>query len=130
MKLGPLTKYQEKHFSSKIIHKLWWKLFPDSFLKNQNWAYLWINSLRFYTIFLSCNTSCQLSKYIETKLQNFFLCLIWSFLKTQKRSITSLSASFSARFFKKNASLIICNYLTKLHCLVTFTSWDIGLDVL
>ena len=23
------------------------KLFPDPYLKNQNWAYLWINSLKF-----------------------------------------------------------------------------------
>ena len=28
------------------------KLFPDYFLKNQNWAYLWINSLKFHTVCL------------------------------------------------------------------------------
>ena len=28
------------------------KLFPDSFLKTQNWAYLWISSLKFYSLFL------------------------------------------------------------------------------
>ena len=26
------------------------KLFLDPFLKNQNWTYLWINSLNFYTV--------------------------------------------------------------------------------
>ena len=26
------------------------KLVPDSFLKNLNWAYLWINTLKFYTV--------------------------------------------------------------------------------
>ena len=30
---------------------MWWKLFPDLFLKNENLAYLWINSLKLYTIF-------------------------------------------------------------------------------
>ena len=27
------------------------KLAPDPFLENWNWAYLWINSLKFYTAF-------------------------------------------------------------------------------
>ena len=26
-------------------------LFPESFLKNQNWAYLWINSLKVYIVY-------------------------------------------------------------------------------
>ena len=26
------------------------KLVPETFLKNQTWAYLWINSLKFYTV--------------------------------------------------------------------------------
>ena len=26
------------------------KLVPEPFLKNENWAYLWINSLKFYTV--------------------------------------------------------------------------------
>ena len=26
------------------------KLFPDPFLKNQNWTYLWMNSLKFHTV--------------------------------------------------------------------------------
>ena len=37
------------------------KLFPDTLLKNQNWAYLWVNCLKFYVA--------GLSKYIETELQ-------------------------------------------------------------
>ena len=45
------------------------KLFPDPFLKNQNWAYLWINSLKFYTVCFYCMPSWGLSKYIETKLK-------------------------------------------------------------
>ena len=30
------------------------KLFPDPFLKNQNGQFLWINSLKFYTVCFYC----------------------------------------------------------------------------
>ena len=59
------------------------RLFPDPFLKNQDWAYLWINSLEFYTPSFYCMPSWGLLKYIETKLQAC-LCLIWSSFKKQK----------------------------------------------
>ena len=36
------------------------KLVPDPFLKNKNWAYLWINSLKFYTV---CFFVCQVEGY-------------------------------------------------------------------
>ena len=26
------------------------KLVPEQFVKNENWAYLWINSLKFYAV--------------------------------------------------------------------------------
>ena len=32
------------------------KLFPDPFLKNQNWAYLWINSPKKYTTCFYCTS--------------------------------------------------------------------------
>ena len=40
------TLYYEKHFSWKTIHKCDGKTIPRLFSKNQNWAYLQINSLR------------------------------------------------------------------------------------
>ena len=46
------TVFHGKHFCWKIIHKI--QTFPDSFLKTQNWVYLWINSLRFYEISFYC----------------------------------------------------------------------------
>ena len=49
-----------------------------------------------------------------------------AFLKNKKESRTSLPVSFSALFLKDNISLVIFCYLTKFHCLVVFTSWDIG----
>ena len=39
---------------------------PDSFLNNQNWAYLCINSLKFCTAGFHCMPSWGLWKYIET----------------------------------------------------------------
>ena len=53
-----------------------WKLIPDPFLKNENWGYLWINSIIFY-----CIRSWGLSKYTETKLQTTCLYLKLSFSK-------------------------------------------------
>ena len=49
-----------------------------------------------------------------------------AFLKNKKRSGTTLHASFSARFLKKNIGLFMFFYLTKFHCVVAFTSWDNG----
>ena len=48
-----------------------------------------------------------------------------AFLKNKKRPGTSLPVSFSAWFLKKNISLVIFHKLTKFHCLVAFTSWNI-----
>ena len=38
------------------------KLFPDTFLKNQNWAYLWINSLQFVFTVCQADDCCNLLK--------------------------------------------------------------------
>ena len=71
------------------------KLFPDPFIKNKNWMNLWINNLRFYTVFY-CMPSLGLLKNIKTKIQSTFFYLILSFIKNEKRSGTSLPTSFSA----------------------------------
>ena len=63
------------------------KLFQDSFLKNWNWAYLSINSLKFYTVCFYCISIWGLSKYIETKVQNTCLYLIENFIKTIRRDL-------------------------------------------
>ena len=52
------------------------KLFPGSFLKNQDWAYLGINNLKFYVVCFYCIPSWGLSKYFETKLQTSCFYLI------------------------------------------------------
>ena len=79
------------------------KLVPDPFLKNQNWAYLWINRVKFYTVlyFISCQDLVS-------------------------GSGSSLPASLSASFLRRMISLVIFYYLTKFNYLVVFPSWDIG----
>ena len=49
------------------------KLVTEPFLKNYVYSYLWINSLKFNTVCFDCMPSWELSKYVKTKLQTFFL---------------------------------------------------------
>ena len=81
------------------------ELFLDDILKNWNWAYLCVNSLKYYRICSYCMPSWGLSKYIETKLKTICFYLIESFLKNKKRSVTSLPALFSTWFLQTNISL-------------------------
>ena len=84
------------------------KLVPDSFLKNKNWTYLWINSPKFYRVCFYCMESWRLLKYIETKLHSTWFCLTLSFFINKKRSGTSHPASFCSYFLKKkNLSLYV-----------------------
>ena len=72
------------------------KLFPSLFLKNQNWPYLWIISLKFHTVFFDCMSSWDLSKYIKTNLQTTCFNSYKVFIKNKKWSGASPTASFSA----------------------------------
>ena len=58
------------------------KLVPDTFLKNLNWAYLRIYSLKFYTFY--CMASWGLSKYIEVKLRTLAFTKYQAFLKNKE----------------------------------------------
>ena len=101
------------------------KVFSDLFQKNQNWTYLWVSSLKFYTdLFLFCAKLRAIEIYWNETAEHLLLTHIKLFYKTKKKSGTSFFFSFSAWFSKKNVSLVIFQYLTKFHCLVAFTSWD------
>ena len=65
-------------------------------------------------------------EHVKIKLQITCIYLIQSFFKNKRCSKTSLPASFSAWFLRKNISLVLFFYLTKFQYLVAFTSWDIG----
>ena len=75
--------FLEKSYTEKIVNVVE-KLFQDPFLKDQNWAYLWINSLNFCTVCFYCMLSWGLSKYIETKLQTTCFASYKSLLKTKR----------------------------------------------
>ena len=79
------TKKHGKHFFWKIMHVE--KLVPDLFLKNWNWAYLWINILKFYKVCFYFVISWGLLKYKETKLQTTCCHLILSFFEKIKRGL-------------------------------------------
>ena len=96
----------EKPFFWKIIHKMWWRKIPDPFLKYKNWAYLWINSLMFYTVCFHCISSWGLSKNIEPKVMNTYIYIYKTFLKNKMRFGTN-PASFSTWLLKINVSLVI-----------------------
>ena len=76
MKFGQLTNYNMRKFFIE-------DLVPDPSLKNKNWAYLWIDSLKFYTVCFYPMLSWRLSKYIETNLQTNCLYPILSFFQKQ-----------------------------------------------
>ena len=102
------------------------KLFADPYLKNQNWAYLWINGLKFipFEFFV-----CRVEGYriiLKVSCRSLGFTLYKAFSENKKRSGISLRTSFSEGFLKKNVSLVIFYQLTKFHCLVVFTLWDIG----
>ena len=124
MKFGQLIEYNMRNIfhTENVVDKL----FPDSFLKNQNWAYLWSNILNLYTFCFNCLPSWDYWMWLKLSCRPFAFTSYKAFLKNNKRSDTSLLVSFSAWFFKKNVSVAIFYYLTKVQCLVVFVSWDIG----
>ena len=73
--------------------------------------------------------------YVQVEVyQNMWKLRYWplaftlykAFSKNEMRSRTSLSTSFAASFLKKTISHGIFHWLTMFHCLIAFTSWDIG----
>ena len=53
MKFGGLLEYNMRTiFIEKSYPDVVEKIVPDHFLKKENWAYVWINSLKFYSLFL------------------------------------------------------------------------------
>ena len=80
LKSIPWEKFFLKIHTQSVVEKL----SPDTFLKNQHWAYLWINILKFYIFCFYCFQSWGLSKVIEIKLQTTWFYLI-NKKKTKKK---------------------------------------------
>ena len=60
------------------------KLLPDPFLKNQNWAYFWINILKIYYVCFYCMPSWELLKLLNPRFQLLAFNLYKAFLKNKK----------------------------------------------
>ena len=69
--------------------------------------------------------SLELSEHTETKLEITWFYLILSFFTNKDLELVSLP-HFLHDFLKKYISFVIFYYLTKSHCLIAYTSWDIG----
>ena len=55
MKFGQVIEFKMRNiFLEKSYGICCGELLPDFFLKNQNGAYLWINSLKLYTVYFYC----------------------------------------------------------------------------
>ena len=81
-------------FIEKSCTKMVNKQFPDSFLKNQNWTYLWINSFIQFVF-----TVCQVEGYwnqLKLSCRPLAFTSFKAFLKNKKKFGTSLRVSFSA----------------------------------
>ena len=110
MRFGQLIQYNIRNIFLKKIHK-----------KCRN---LWNSSVIFYTVFLICKVEVYRST-LKISCRPIVFTTNEDFLKNKKNSRPSFNATFSALFLKKNISLVIFYYLTKLHCLAAFSSWDI-----
>ena len=88
MKLGQLITYKMKNIIfEKLYTKCGGEIVPDPFIKNQNWAYLWINRLQFYKICFYCMSKSGLPKYIKSKVLTTSFYLTWSFFLKKKRGL-------------------------------------------
>ena len=107
MKSGQLIEYNMVNvlLLKKIIHK---KLVPHTFLKNQNWAYLWINSIKFYEVCFCCVQAMGWQNTLKLKCRPLAFTLNKACWESKTRSRTSLSASFS-EWFSKKIFLTLCS---------------------
>ena len=101
------------------------ELFPDPFLKNQDWTCLWINTLKFYTVSLFYARFRTIKIFLKWAVHHLLLPLI-KFVLFKKRNLKLASTFLFLYDFFLNISLVIFYCPTKFHCLVVFTSWDNG----
>ena len=128
MKFSRLIEYNMRNiFLVKLYTKCGGEVIPRTF--SEKWKLsisLDHKSKVLYSLFLSYAKLRGLSKNMKLSSTPIAFISYKAFLQNKKRSGTSLPASFSIWFVKKNLSIVIFYYLTKFHCLVVFTSWDIG----
>ena len=128
MKFGQLIEYNLRDiFLEKSHTKYGGETIPRLFWKKIKIEH--ISGSVFYSFTYFVFIVCQVKDYpnwLKLSCRPLAFTSNKAFQKSNKRSGTILSASFSAWFLKKNISIVIFFYLTKFQCLVAFTSWDIG----
>ena len=113
MKFGQLIEYNMRNiFLENHTQDVVEKLSPDPLLKNENWAYLLINYLKFYTVCFYHMPSWGYQNMLRLSSKPLAITSYKAFLKNKKRSGICLPASISAWFLKKNISIVIFYYLT------------------
>ena len=102
MKFNQLIKYVKRNiFLKSHTQNVVEILFSDPFSKNQNWAYFWINSVKFY---IDCFIVCQVEDYqkiLKLSCRSLAFTSYKAFLKT-KRGLELVSlANFMHDFWSK-----------------------------
>ena len=81
MQFGQLIEYSMRN---TFLEKSYTKCGGETIHRLFSKKYLWINSLKFYTLYFYCVPSWGLREYIETKLQHTCFYLVENFSKKQK----------------------------------------------
>ena len=106
LKFGQLIECNMGNIFLEKSHRMWRR---NAFLKTKNWAYLWINSLKFYTVCFYCMASWGLLKYIETKMQTNYFHLILSLLKKIKRGLELVILPHFPHNVWRKIFLVLCS---------------------
>ena len=127
MKLPQLIEYTtwEISFLKNHTQNVMEKLVPDPFIKNQNLAYLWINSLNCYKVY--CISKSRSTKYIKTSPGHLILPYSKLFWK-RRRSLKLVSLLyFLHEFWKKNFScyILLTDQISLSDCLYFLRYWAI-----
>ena len=109
MKFGQLIEYNRKKiFLKNHTQNVMEKLFSHPSLKNQNWVYLWIDSIKFHSVCISCMPSWELSNILKLSCRWLAFFSYKDFLENKKAPGTSLdllsSASEKTKLFVNNFS--------------------------
>ena len=118
----------EHNMRNIFLEKCSWETNPIPITnpKTPNLACLWINNLKFETFCFCCMSKFSTNKKnFKRRCWPLSFTSYKAFLKINKRSGTSLPASFSAWFLKKYTSHVIF-YKYVVFYIISFTSWNIG----
>ena len=106
MKFGQLIEYNMGNTFLKNSYTMYGgETIPSPLLQNKNWAYYWINILKFYTVCYYCMPNWLLTKHIKTKLLTSCFYFIPSFFKKIKRGLTLVSMPHFQYIFRSTIFL-------------------------